>query len=309
MPGNDIIKTKIREIGAEIEQKIQRVVRFEDAKTGRQGKRCYIKTAKTGVSIEVIGFQKPEINYMIGIAIGKEATTIDGRDSDAVRVYLRKKIMGQKDQLVGSIDQGAKSFNQSNPRVCPYNLSDFEVIWNLIQSDDVVQDAETRGVKLFARDFSFERIAERYQFAIEQKDQVLLDLSRRLLEADDMDYFIAVNHKVTPYDYREHVVPCITIHNLIINQIDRGADGKTREQNKEMIVAILKRHLKLVHIHKDDADKMNNNNLKTQMPRGWGPDDSPYARLIEHGIAVRNKKKKMALEPEEWRGKKLSVEA
>lgn len=297
------VRNRIREIGAEIEKRINRVVCFEDAETGRRGKRCYLATAKRGIGIEVIGYMSPQpYSYVLALAINNGAATIDGQGDDEVRTRLRKKIGETQDQIENFVGADHAGFNGKNIRICQYSLDNFQTLWQIIQDDELgLEESENRGVKLFKKDYSLEKIVARYRSAIEREDQVLLDLSRRLLEADDMDHLIAVNRKESPYHYREHVVPCIKIHNMIVEKIyKKGSDDGD-------IVELLGKHLKIVHIHNSEAAKLNDG-LRTEMPQSWTFEDSPYARLIERKIKVRNIKGGLDLRVEFWGAESLLIE-
>ena len=298
----DEIKARIRKIGEKIGEKLQKEVRYEDSAKGRSGSRCYVPTAKRGIALEVIGYASPRpYRFMISFAVKANSITIDGNDRYEVLRVLREKITEKSkgDWITNFIGEAHTKFNQDNPRVCEYSIDNVIALWDLIHDDTPeIENTESRGRKLFPRDYSLDRIVARYRYAIAQEDQVLLDLSRKLLEADDMDHIIAVNHKVSPYTYREHVVPCINVHNLILKMLhdERCEDAK--------VVGLLKRHLKIVHIHKDEA-KILNNGLRTDMPRGWSPSDSPYARLIQNDVPVRDVKKGVCLASETWGSKNL----
>jgi len=303
----DEIKARIRDIGEEIGGNLQKEVLYEDSKTGRGGSRCYLPTEKRGISIEVIGYAKADpYQFMASFAVKPNSRTVDGSGRPGVLSVLREKIIKKVEgnSIKKFIGVDHPKFDRPNPRVCEYSIDNVKTLWELVHEEmpDVhlsdIENTESRGRKLFPRDYSLKRIVGRYRYAIGQQDQVLLDLSRKLLEADDMDHMIAMNHKVLPYTYREHIVPCIKLHNLILKMIhDEDCDDAA-------VIDLLERHLRIVHIHKDEAKTLNNG-LKTDMPRDWGPDNSPYARLIKHDIPVRNVKNEVSLATETWAGANL----
>ena len=303
----DEIKARIREIGEEIGGNLQKEVLYEDSKKGRGGSRCYLPTEKRGISIEVIGYAKADpYQFIISFAVKRNSTTVDGSGRPGVLSVLREKIIKKVEgnSVTNFIGVDHPKFDRLNPRVCEYSIDNIKTLWELVheQMPDVhlsdIENTESRGRKLFSRDYSLERIVGRYRYAIGQKDQVLLDLSRKLLEADEMDHIIAVNHKVSPYTYREHVVPCIKLHNLILKMIhDEDCDDAE-------IIDLLERNLKIVHIHEGEAKTLNNG-LRTDMPQGWSPNHSPYARLIKHNIPVRDIKNGVGLGTETWEGESL----
>lgn len=301
----DEIKARIRKIGEEIGRNLQKEVRYEDSEMGRGGSRCYVPTAKRGIAVEVIGYASPRpYQFMVSFAVKANSMTVNGNDRSEVLRVLREKITekSKSDWITNFVGVTHPKFNQDNPRVCEYSIDNVIALWELIHDDmPEIENTESRGRKLFARDYSLDRIVARYRYAIAQKDQVLLDLSRKLLEADDMDHIIAVNHKVSPYTYREHVVPCINLHNLILKMLhDEDCDDAD-------VIDLLERNLKIVHIHKDEAKKLNNG-LRTDMPRGWSPSDSPYARLIQNDVPVRDVKEGVCLLSEKWEGEGVYVE-
>lgn len=305
----DEIKAQIREYGEKVEGTLQKVVSYEDSEKGRGGRRCYVPTNKRGIELEVIGYAKADpYRYMISFAVKKNAMTGDGGKREKVLEVLKEKIIKKNESncITNFIGVNHPKFNRPNPRVCEYSIDNIKALWELVHEEmpDIhlsdIESTESRGRKLFARDYSFDRIVARYRYAIEKKDQVLLDLSRKLLEADDMDHIISVNHKVSPYIYREHVVPCIKLHNLILKMLyDERCDDKK-------VVDLLKTHLKIVHIHEDEAKKLNDG-LRTDMPRGWSPNDSPYARLILNDVPVREVKEGVCLASENWKEKGVIV--
>ena len=296
------IKKRIREIGAEIGSEIKKVVCYEDSEKGRRGQRCYVQTGKKGVAIEVIGYVRCCPHFLLSFEVKEKAVTTKGGNKYEVLRILREKVinLSKNGEITNFIGETNNKFTRKNPRICEYNKQNFKRLWNLIQEGiPKIESAEARGRKLFERDYSLEKIIKRYRYAIENKDQVFLDLSRKLLEADGMDHIIAVNEKVSPYTYREHVVPCITLHNLLLQEIHDG--GNKDDELKKL----LKRHLKIVHIHKDEAKKLNSNGLRTDMPAKWGQNNSPYARLILNNVPIRNIKQGLCLSGERWARKKL----
>ena len=303
MPTREEIKQRIREIGAEIGSEIKKVVCYEDSEKGRRGQRCYVQTGKKGVAIEVIGYVRPCPHFLLSFEVKEKAVTTEGGNRYEVLRILREKVinLSENHKITNFIGRTNNKFTLKNPRICEYSKQNFLTLWELIQEEiPEIESAEARGRKLFKRDYSLKKIIKRYRYAINHKDQVLLDLSRKLLEADGMDHIIAVNEKVSPYTYREHVVPCITLHNLLLQEIH---DGGNKDDAK--LAELLERHLKIVHIHKDEAKKLNSNGLRTDMPLNWRQNHSPYARLILNDVPIRNVKQGLCLSGEEWEEMKL----
>lgn len=161
-----------------------------------------------------------------------------------------------------------------------------EIIENI---DSIV--ASTRGfaTKLFTRDQAderiFEKIARTYQFAIRLEHQNLLDTSRILLEADKLDHLITVGKSANaPEDrpYREHIVPCVMIHNEVIRLLlDAGVrEREVPEEVIHQIATFIKNNLAIVLICKEEQEKLDITlGLRTSMPKNWKFGDSIFARL------------------------------
>lgn len=160
-------------------------------------------------------------------------------------------------------------------------MPDFWVLVDLLENiDGIVAKSRGIGTKVFTREEDetdkFEKIAGRYFYAIENKDQELLDIARSLLSGDSIDHIIGRGESVsrTKEDsYREHVVPCIMIHNETIRMVLAGA---TKVDVAQMIAT----NLAIVRITKAEADKLDHKlKLKTTMPDGWNFGDDVFARL------------------------------
>lgn len=109
-------------------------------------------------------------------------------------------------------------------------------------------------------------------------------MARQLLEADSIDDKITRGHSKNwqPHlSYREHVVPCIMIHN-------QAFDMALVNYSAEDIAAMIERHLAIVLITPDEAYKLDCElGLRTEMPQGWQFGDDVYARLTTAGIEYR----------------------
>jgi len=129
----------------------------------------------------------------------------------------------------------------------------------------------------------FLKIAKRYKHAIDEKDQKLLDVTRAVLEGDGIDHILTIGSstkRTTNDSYREHIVPCIMIHNELIRLYLNGATLSEMAQ-------FLKTNLAIVLISKKEADKIDNElGLRTTMPEGWKWGDSVFARLNAGNITV-----------------------
>lgn len=290
----------IEEISREIERLIGAAPRIDSALNRPYG-RIVIQTPYRGINVEVIGYGNGQpYPYVLSLQIKSDAAFCNNDDLD-VRAFLRHEISSIRDQLTNPLEEGHRLFLGQNPRVCQYSPDNLARIWQLFQQDNLDLVPLDWIARLFPRDNSFEMIAARYRDAVKRQDAVLLRLSRKLLEADEMDHQISVNVTHGQYTYREHIVPCIKIHEEIIKQLyfDNASDCN--------IVGLLSRHMKIVHVHKNEADTMNAN-LRTKMPEGWTFEDSPYARLIEHSIPVRNPIEPEVLENESWLEQPLDLD-
>ena len=161
------------------------------------------------------------------------------------------------------------------------NVDDIEYFLEIaawISTLDPIIKAESRAVKLFDKKYSPRMIAKRYFFAIENEDQQLLDQARGLLGADEFDADIALNDPLETDSYREHVVPCIFIHNTVIQMI---LDGKSLIE----VAHFIKSHLFIVHITKQQREYIDFElGLQTSMPDNWQVGDDVFARLRAAGI-------------------------
>jgi hypothetical protein len=160
-------------------------------------------------------------------------------------------------------------------------MPDFWILVELLEGIDGIL-AKSRGIatKVFTKDEDetdkFEKIAGRYFYAIENKDQELLDLARELLSGDSIDRIITRGESVNRTEtdsYREHIVPCIMIHNEAIRMV---LDGSPRTEVAQMIAS----NLAIVRITKSEADLLDHKlKLKTTMPEDWNFGDDVFARL------------------------------
>ncbi len=97
---------------------------------------------------------------------------------------------------------------------------------------------------------------------------------REILHADDRDKQIIKGESKDSASYREHVVPCILIIEHAIAMVVEGS-------SVEEIANFIKKHLVIIKIDKNQADKINNQlKLKDKMPKGWNWGDNIYARLV-----------------------------
>ena len=166
-------------------------------------------------------------------------------------------------------------------------LSKFwDIVAELENIDAIVGKRVGIARKVFTREEAdasiFEKIAKRYKFAIENKDQDLLDLARDLLSSDKIDHIITLGQSKNGSvdSYREHIVPCIMIHN---NAVDMTLAGCGVVEVAQMI----KTNLAIVRISDDEQDLLDIKlGLRTVMPSGWNFGDNIFARLKAANIEL-----------------------
>lgn len=164
----------------------------------------------------------------------------------------------------------------------------WELVATLEDIDGIV--ARSRGIatKVFTKEEDetdkFEKIAGRYFYSIQNKDQELLDLARGLLSGDSIDRIITRGESVNRTEedsYREHIVPCILIHNEAIRMV---LANNSRVEVAQMIAS----NLAIVRITNEEADLLDNKlKLKTTMPEGWKFGDDVFARLTVAKIELK----------------------
>ena len=150
--------------------------------------------------------------------------------------------------------------------------------------------ARERGIaqrvfpKTIAEREIFLKIAKRYRHALDNEDQGMLDLARDLLEGDSIDHIITLGSstlQTADETYREHVVPCVCIHNRIIELL-QAQTSLTETAN------FVKTHLAIVLVHPKEAERMDVTlGLRTCMPSGWQWGDSIFARLTQAAITLK----------------------
>lgn len=130
----------------------------------------------------------------------------------------------------------------------------------------------------------FVKIAKRYRHAIDNQDQDLLDTARTLLSGDSIDHIITRGESVarTPIDtYREHIVPCVMIHNKVI-EMTQANEPITK------VAHLIATNLAIVLISNAEQQIVDvQNKWRTTMPEGWNFGDSPFARLEQSGIILK----------------------
>lgn len=168
-------------------------------------------------------------------------------------------------------------------------LQEFLHLVDLVESiEAIIVKERGQAIKVFTKEVDdenkFEKIAKRYFNAVANKDQELLDIARNLLSSDSIDKFIvrgeSVNYTLEKA-YREHIVPCILIHNEAIRMV---LDGSKIAEVAQMIAA----NLAIVRISEDEARYLDVDlGLRTCMPEGWKMGDDVFARLKTAGITLK----------------------
>jgi hypothetical protein len=147
---------------------------------------------------------------------------------------------------------------------------------------------EGTATKVFTRHQAeteiFVKIAKRYRNAIDNEDQDLLDTARDLLSGDSIDHIITRGESQarTPIDtYREHIVPCVLIHN-------RAIEMTLANEPITKVAHMIAANLAIVLISNAEQQVVDiQNKWRTTMPEGWNFGDSPFARLEQSGIILK----------------------
>jgi len=167
-----------------------------------------------------------------------------------------------------------------------------ENFWKLVKIVESVDGlvARTKGIakKVFPREVAeqniFIKIAKTYEFAINNEHQFLLDQGRNLLEADSIDHLINGGESLNRTEddtYREHVVPCIMIHNEVIRMTLAGV-------NNAEVAKMIADNLVIIKMSNSEQNTLDNVlKLRTTMPEGWNFGDDVFARLKAAGIELK----------------------
>lgn len=172
------------------------------------------------------------------------------------------------------------------------DIDPLEQFWILVEIVEAIEGIVVRergqARKVFSKEVDeenkFVKIVKRYQNAIENKDQELLDIARNLLSSDSIDRMIVRGQSmdfVPEKAYREHAVPCILIHNEIIRMV---LEDYSITEITQMIIS----NLAIVMINDDQAYKLDVElGLRSSMPDGWKFGDSIYARFNAAQIKLK----------------------
>jgi len=166
-----------------------------------------------------------------------------------------------------------------------------ERFWEIVEVEESIDEivAASRGAatRVFTKEQAdsaiWSKIARSYRFAIDNEHQYMLDDHRVLLCADAVDHLITIgsSRATTPEDvYREHVVPCVMIHNRAIEMTRTGASCVA-------VAAMIAANMMIVQITNAEAELLDvTMGLRTSMPEGWNWGDDPLRRLQAAGIEL-----------------------
>ena len=166
-----------------------------------------------------------------------------------------------------------------------------ERFWEIVAMEESIDAivAASRGTatKVFTREQAdsaiFSKIAGAYRFAIDNEHQYMLDDHRTMLCADAVDHLITIGSSLAHNaedSYREHVVPCVMIHNRAI-ELTRAGEPAC------VVAAMIAANMMIVQITNSEAELLDETlGLRTSMPEGWQWGDSPLARLHFAGIKL-----------------------
>jgi hypothetical protein len=173
----------------------------------------------------------------------------------------------------------------------------FEIVDAVANIDELVAKSSGGGVRIAtqlcelseADENHFLSTAATYKVAIETKNQRLLNNFRTLLGADSIDHMITKGwsdeYKTLCHDdekqeksRREHVVPCVRIHNRVIEMFQSGS-------TIEEVAEFIEKHLVIVMISDRQRIHVDNTlSLRDSMPENWTWGDDIYARLTAASI-------------------------
>lgn len=166
-----------------------------------------------------------------------------------------------------------------------------ERFWAIVAMEEAIDEivAASRGVgtRVFTREQAdtaiWSKIARAYRFAIDNQHQYMLDDHRNILCADAVDHLIIIGSscgRTAEDSYREHVVPCVMIHNRAI-ELTRAGEPAC------VVAAMIAANMMIVQITSAEAELLDETlGLRTSMPEGWAWGDSPLARLHFAGIKL-----------------------
>lgn len=238
-----------------------------DQSSYRQGQNIYAMRTKNKIKTEI----KPKW-YTVGF----------GRTEDELKILQEELIT--KGYHISKVM--ATCFNIDYQPGDDTMLKFWDIVTELENIDAIVGKRVGIAKKVFTREEAdasiFEKIAKRYKFAIDNEDQDLLDVARDLLSGDKIDHLITIGQSIngSTDSYREHIVPCIMIHN---QAIDMTLAGKSIAEIAHMV----KSNLAIVRISNEEQEKVDITlGLRTTMPVGWEFGHNVFSRLDVAGIKL-----------------------
>ena len=207
-----------------------------------------------------------------------------GRTEDELKL-LREEMIAKGYEI---LKVNAQCFNVAYEPGADVMTRFWEIVALVEDIDSIVGRTVGMARKVFTREEAdeaiFEKIAKRYRFAIENQDQDLLDMARNLLSGDSIDHIITRGHsqaRTNDDTYREHVVPCIMIHN---QAIDMTLAGASIVEVAQMVAA----NLAIVLISNAEQQVLDiERGWRTIMPAGWEFGHDPMARLVSANILLK----------------------
>jgi len=137
------------------------------------------------------------------------------------------------------------------------------------------------NVRNFAKDELLQRACERVAYVMKGMLEERGTSDTRLLGPPLVaDELVFVGRSGEGATYREHVIPRLVICKEAHSRLQSGT-------SLQEVGAFIAAHLKIVHLTKDECDRLNKKvqcNLRQRMPEGWSFGKDLYARLHQAEI-------------------------
>lgn len=206
--------------------------------------------------------------------------------------------------LIDAVNQKQLRYHMTNPepgegkcRIICSDLDDYFKIVDFVSDIDALVAKSSGGARIATQLYEMNEVDENqflatastYKIAIDTKNQRLLNNFRVLLAADDIDHIITKGwsdeYKTLCHDdekkeksRREHVVPCVRIHNRVIEMFQSGS-------TVEEVADFIENHLVIVMISDIERVRVDITlGLQNDMPQNWNWGDDIYARLDKADI-------------------------
>ena len=196
--------------------------------------------------------------------------------------------------LLDAQEQGEIKLKFLNRALAYAEYEGLDKFWWLVNLIENISGIVARSRGLAYRPFKdvasmdiFLKIAKTYKFAIEIQHQNLLDTVRVLLEADKIDDLIvkgcSISHR-EENSYREHVVPCVMIHNEVIRIFLNEGVG---DEVVKKVANLIEANLVIIKITDEERVMLDVTlGLRTTMPADWVFGDDIYARFAAGNIEI-----------------------